>query len=142
MQMCYSILIYYLKITGRPQVKILGEKSYKMKKRISKLSFIYCYMPISCSHHVEIEREAPVVGSPEVMAKHQPGSAATAINGPRCGTRRHVCFFFLYFTAVGIRRGLLKLISCISESAYIYIYILSLVTLLGTPVQFLGNTNC
>ncbi len=56
-----------------------------------------------------------MVRNPEVMVKHQPGSGATTIYEPRCGTRRHVCFF-LYFTAVGIRGGMLKLISFISES--------------------------
>ncbi len=32
-----------------------------------------------------------MVKNPEVMVKHQPGSAAIAIYEPRCGTRRHVC---------------------------------------------------
>ncbi len=71
---------------------------------------------ISRSRHVEIENETPVVRNPEVTVKHQPGSTATAIYEPRCGTRMHVCCFFLYFTAIGIRGGMLKLISCISES--------------------------
>ncbi len=58
------------------------------------------------SHHFEIKSEAPVVRNPEVIVKHQPGSAAIAIYEPRCGTRRHVCFFFLYSIAVGIQGGI------------------------------------
>ncbi len=58
--------------------------------------------------------EAPVVRNPEVTVKHQPGSSANAIYELRCG-RRHVCF--LYFTVFGIRGGMLKPISSISESA-------------------------
>ncbi len=70
------------------------------------------YTLISPSHHVEIESEAPMVRNPD-----QPGSAATTTYEPRCETRRHVCFFFLYFTVVGIRGDMFKTISCISESA-------------------------
>ncbi len=66
--------------------------------------------------HVEIESEALVVRNPEVTVKHQPESTATLIYEPKCG-KRHVCFLFLYFRAVGIRGGMLKPISCICESA-------------------------
>ncbi len=71
-------------------------------------------MLISHSHHFLIESEAPVVRNPEVMVKHQPGSGATTIYEPRCGTRRHVCFF-LYLQRWR-PRGMLKFISFISES--------------------------
>ncbi len=84
---------------------------------VSDLTCVLPYTPISRSRHFEIESEAPVGRNPEVTVNHQPGPAATGIYEPRCKTRRHIFLLLLYFTAVGIRGGMSKPISCISERA-------------------------